>query len=179
MPTDTEIAEAYSWAMEHAAIQTRNRGSDLAEIAGDAATDGVMWALGRYIPAKGEFGPFSAAAVRRCVRRAILAHVQRDKPAVFSLDTKGDREGDWLARDDKAAPLTIDDLPEDLAFAVRLYMVDGYDLRECGMLLGCDKNAVQRKLRKAAELLAPGRIVPDRKTGSRRLGRTKPDRDSH
>ena len=86
MPTDTDFSEAYEWALEHAAIQSRGRGADLAEVAHDAATDGVVWARDNYNPAKGAFCPFSAAIVRRCVSRAIQAHNRRDRPSVFSLD---------------------------------------------------------------------------------------------
>lgn len=181
MPTATEtipedeMRAALEWAMEHVEITARRRGRDMEEALIDSATDSVMWAVRSYDPARGAFGPFSAAAVKRAVRLAVIRFVQerqqRPEPAELPESLAASR------RQSSADSLTIEDLPEDLAFAVRLYFVDGYDLRECGALMGCDKNAVQRKLRKAAELLAPGRVAPVRKAGARRLDRTKPDRE--
>jgi len=173
---EAEMTAAYQWALEHADIKARNRGGEVAEIARDAATDGLMWARDNYLPARGAFGPFCAAAVRRVVGRAILAHVQRERPAVFSLDAADDDGGDGRPGKE-ASPMLIGDLPEDLAFAVRLYMVDGFGLRDCGALLGVGPNVVQRMLRKAAALLAPGRTAPIRRAGERRLGRTKYEAD--
>ena len=170
---DDEMREAYSWALDHAAIATRGRSADLTEAASDAATDGVMWARDNYDPAKGDFGAFAASAVRRCVGRAIMAHVQRDRPTVVSLDDEGCRNELAAARDASTPPLTIADLPDDLAFCVRLYMVDGFNLRDIGLLTGSGPNAVQRKIRQAAALLAPGRMAPVRKAGARRLGRVE------
>lgn len=48
-------------------------------------------------------------------------------------------------------------------------MVDGFNLRDCGLLLGCSQNTVKRRLVQAAELLAPGRMRPERKKGTKRL----------
>lgn len=169
--SDKDVADAYAWALGHAAHASRGRCPDLAEAIHDAATDGVVWAVESFDPSKvgrGGFASFSASAVRRCVKRALYQWVNRERPDVFSIDADGGPEPESNAA---VQPLTMADLPEDLAFTVRLYMVDGYSLREVGVLTGVGPNVVQRKLRKAAELLAPGRVKPQRKAGERRLGR--------
>jgi hypothetical protein len=48
-------------------------------------------------------------------------------------------------------------------------MVDCYNLREIGLLVGQSPNTVDQKLKKAAALLAEGRIAPDRRKGEKRL----------
>lgn len=171
--SEAEFAEAYDYAMRHVKSQTRRRA--LADLLHDAATDGLMWARKNYDPARGKFGAFAANAVRVAVKRAVMGHVQQQaiRPSISELTEFQAAP----ARKSQCERLTIDDLPERLAFAVRLYMVDGYDLRECGMLLGVAPNTVRQMLRKAAELLAPDHAAPVRKAGERRLGRTDFERD--
>lgn len=167
--TDTEIAEAYTRALAHAAGVGR-RFPALAELALDAATDGVLWAAQHYNRAVGPFVAFAGAAVRRFVGRALhkAADKRRDKPTVGTITD------DLAARETPAAgevPLsaTIRDLPDDERDAVRLFMLDGYNLRDCGFLLGCSPETVRTRLRQAAERLAPNAARPARGNGERRL----------
>lgn len=166
---DAAMEGAYAAALRHVLYSSCGRGDEYTDVLLDAATDGIIWARDRYDPARGPFGAFAGVAMRRCVRRAMIAHGQRVRPMVYHMGTR--EEADLQAQPD-AVPMLIGDLPDDIAFAVRLYMVDGYDLRDCGLLLGAGPNAVQRMLRKAGMLLAPGRVVPVRRAGERRLGRT-------
>ena len=50
---------------------------------------------------------------------------------------------------------TINDLPEELQSAIRLYFIDGYSFRDCAMLLGCSVETVRVRLQRAAEILKP------------------------
>lgn len=107
-------------------------------------------------------------------RRAIAADANKDKLDSFSIDA-----AEWEpAGNAEVQPLTIADLPEELAFTVRLFVVDGYTLRDCGMLLGVSHDTVARRLREAAKLLAPGRIAPVPRSGQRRLDGARGSRRS-
>lgn len=169
---EAEFARVYAWAMRHVLFEARGRGDEYRDALLDAATDGLLWVRDRFDPAFGRdgFRHFAERVVRQAVSRAKLRRFERgqSRPGMEAL------AGDTPAspKESSAAPLMIADLPDDLAFVVRLTFVDEYDLRDCGLLTGAGPNAVQAKLRKAAALLAPGRVVPARAAGARRLGRT-------
>ena len=177
--TDEVFASAYADAIRYAGIKARGRGGEYADTILDAATDALLWARGRYDPAlagPSGFESFAARAVRVAVSRAAAGDCRSaiTRPTASGLP---DAVAASARQSAGATPLLIADLPEDLAFVVRLYFTDGYDLRDCGLLLGVGPNVVQRKLRQAAELLAPGRVAPVRGAGTRRLGRV--DYDAH
>ncbi|MFO0823036.1 MAG: helix-turn-helix domain-containing protein [Gemmataceae bacterium] len=78
-PTESEIAATYKLAIIHAKRRTRGRPA-LFEEAQDAATDGVMWSLKNFDPARagvGSFESFALAAVRRFVHRRICQAAAR------------------------------------------------------------------------------------------------------
>lgn len=177
IPEDV-MADVYTRALRHAEIMTQRRGSDeLSELALDAATNAIMWSRDNFDPSKATgtgFRGFAMQAVRVSVARAIAGHFRRDRPVMQSLDTEledGRRSGDAVEGGAEVERLTIADLDEELAFIVRLYMIDGFTLRDIGLLIGCGAEAVRRKIHHAAELLAPGRIKPTRRNGERKLRR--------
>jgi DNA-directed RNA polymerase specialized sigma24 family protein len=163
---ESDVSAAYTSALSHAKGYARGD-AERVELFTDAATDAVLWAIAHCNNA-GTFAEFARSAVRRFVGRA--AH--RLKVKNESRPTPEPLPEQVADRDTKpATPLLIEDLPEDLGIVVRLYFVDAYDLREIAMLTGQSFKTVQRKLRRAAELLAEGRIKPERKAGTRRLSK--------
>jgi|GEM_PF-6375750 len=133
----------------------------------DGATNAVLWARDNCKNAD-TFIPFTKAAVRRWLGRTMSRisrkHKTRGDTVALTFDVAATRT------QAPVQPMLIEDLPEDLAFAVRLYMIDGYNLRDCGMLMGCSPNTVDLKLKQAAELLADGRLKkPERRKGEKRL----------
>lgn len=175
---DDHFSRSYEWAVGFA--ERRAAGFvDAADPLLDAATEGLLWARA-HCRTLGEWDRFSRASVMQAVGRAYAKCARRahDRPGVISIDP--DESHDPRSRfaavrqQDLHAvtaevPLLIADLPEVLAFTVRLYFVDGHSLRDCGLLLGCSQNTVKRRLHQAAALLAPGRIEPERIKGTKRL----------
>lgn len=161
---DDAFARSYEWAMSYA--ERRAVGfADAAEPLVDAATEGLLWARAHCRTVE-EWDKFARASVAHAVGRAYAKCARRahDRPAVEVLDMEC-----GAPTSDTETPLMIADLPEVLAFTVRLYFVDGLNLRDCGLLLGCSQNTVKRRLHQAAALLAPGRIAPERVKGTKRL----------
>lgn len=151
------VAAAYKWALSHARSRTRGN-HEVEDELHDAATNAVMWSVAHCTDAT-TFPQQCKAAVRLWVSRQVgrITLKRRNRPERHELP-KG-----LVGRDEKPVrPLLIEDLPEDLAFIVRLHTVDGFTVREIGLLTGMGHNTAHRKLQKAAELLAAGRIVPER-----------------
>lgn len=165
---ESEVSAAYKSALAFAKRRGRGR-LDITEALIDSATDAVMWCVQKCEDVK-TFRRFATRTVSHWVRRA-------EKRAEFRAGQKppacplSEEAADALEsrREKPSEPLLIEDLPDDLAFIVRLYMVDGYTLREIGLLVSCSPNTVDLKLKKAAELLAPGRMKPDRGKNEKRL----------
>jgi DNA-directed RNA polymerase specialized sigma24 family protein len=186
-PTDAEIATAYALALSYA--KRRAPGPDeLTECAIDAATDGVMWAIGHYSAEKAPKGflPFAAAAVSKWVWRKVSEHAKRhaERPGVVSFDSLADDgtdapaayAGEWLEDNKRSLgnvplPAILADLPDDLLAAVRFFYVDKYDLRECGLLLGCEMETVRRRLKAAADILGDDLPARARRNGEKRMVR--------
>ena len=171
-PTDDEIEEAYAHAMRQAEKAGR-KWPAFAERAVDSATDAVLWARANFDATKagpGGFPALAAVIVKRALKCARIAHARR---AVGDATEFPLRDSEPIARQSSgnAAAKFIDDLPDDLAFAAFLYSSCGYNLRDCGLLMGCSANTVQVKLHRAAELLAPGGVRPARRNGEKRLAR--------
>lgn len=163
--SEDEIAQIYKWALQHAngCVQ---RPAEAKEGARDAATDGVVWAINNYDPAKGPFRKFAQYTVRLVVRLFMgRTHDRRqNRPPSLSLSSTGtDEDGErfeFVASDHAATgrvPMgsAINDLPEELQSAIRFYFVDGYSFRDCAMLLGCSAETVRFRLQRAAEILKP------------------------
>lgn len=164
------IEKAYSWACEHARTRAVG-GSEVEDELTDAATNAVLWAIQRCTNAD-TFTNFAKAAVRRWVARQAhrIKLKRRNRPRAADPHHEGTVD-DARARQGKPTkPTLIQELPEDLAFVVRLYMVDGYSMREIGLLVGCSPNTVDLKLKRAAALLNDGPLVaPVRRNGEKRL----------
>lgn len=161
---DADIAAVYEWALSHARSRTRGDWSAADELA-DAATDAVLWSI-QHCKDATTFRQFAKQAVRRWVGRQIgrIVKKRNNRPAGAPLPEQVEGREAKPVR-----PMLIEELPEDLAFLVRLYMVDGYTVREAGALCGIGHNTAARKLKQAAELLAAGRIAPERRKGEKRL----------
>ena len=171
MIADDDIKAAY----ERGLAQARQRAggnSDVEQELIDAATSAVMWALEHCRDAT-TFRQFAASAVRRWIGRQLHRIKLKNRPNMQGIDAQdgAERRFDYLAaRDAKPErPMLIEDLPEELGFVVRLYMVDGYTLRDIGMLVGKSPNTVALMLKEAASMLAPGREAPTRNNGEKRL----------
>lgn len=166
---EAAIASAYSWAIEHARIRARG-GSEVEDELTDAATSAVLWAIQRCTnPAT--FENFAKAATRRWVARQLnrIKLKRERRPRADPVDELGVEDLHQRATK-PVRPVLIDDLPEDLAFLVRLYTQDAFTLREIGLLTGQSPNTVDIKLKAAALLLWDGiRILPTRPTGQKRL----------
>lgn len=162
---DAEFAKLYEWAVGFAERRAHGFATASEDLL-DAATSGLLWARD-HCKSVGEWDRFARASVRQAVARAYAKCARRAKhrPTMEALDV----ERDPPTSEAEAAPLLIADLPEELAVAVRFFMVDGFTLRDCGLLLGVSQNTVKRRLVQAAELLAPGRIRPVRRRGEKRL----------
>ena len=167
---EAEIALAYKKALRYARRKADGV-ANLQEPFIDAATSAILWTLENcHDPAT--FGAQCWAAVALWTARQRQREARRwacKGSRVASTDTP-----DNIVDTSRASgPLLIGDLPDDLAFAVRLYMIDGFNLRDCGLLLGCSAHAVQDMLTKAAKLLAPGTTMPVRRLGEKRLRPTE------
>jgi DNA-directed RNA polymerase specialized sigma24 family protein len=163
---ESDVKTAYEGALAYAA-RFAIPYADGQEQYTDAATDGVMWAIRNCTNADTFLG-FCRSAVRKFVKRKWhkLREKRESRPGVEALPEH------VADRDTKPVkPINIEELPEDLACIVTFYLVEGYDLREIAMLTGQCFKTVQRKLQRAAALLAEGRIKPARKPGERRLSK--------
>lgn len=162
---DAEVAKAYNSALSNARTWARGD-ADRVEAFTDAATDAVVWAVANCNNAD-TFGAFARSAVRRFLWRTSrkLRQKAANRPAVQSLVNE-----DPAGREGKPTrPILIEELPEELAVIVRFYFDDGYDLRQIALLTGLSFKTVQRRLQAAGEMIAEGRMKPDRKSGERRL----------
>ncbi|MBP3954015.1 sigma-70 family RNA polymerase sigma factor [Gemmata sp. G18] len=162
---DADYSAVYRWALGFA--HKRAGGNDETEqVLIDAAADAILWARDNCTN-PGTFIPFAKTAIRRWFGRSLhrLKLRRSNRPAVVSLTHEVARR----RVEQPAKPVLIDELPEDLAFVVRLYMIDSYTCREIGLLTGRSHDTVNRMLHRAAELLAPGRIKPERRNGEKCL----------
>lgn len=157
------------------------RRRDLLEIAHDAATDAVMWALDKYDPERHRsFRGLALRTVKNSVWARVKNHyrsrtdrgeyrrspepeqtaasagrVKRKKRHVPHVELMGEFSGEYEAK-----PITDDRLPEGLAErltaeelrAVRLYYIGGYTTRECGKILGVHHSTIEKHLKRVAEL---------------------------
>jgi DNA-directed RNA polymerase specialized sigma24 family protein len=147
----TILTQAHRWAAG------QGRTEEEREVAVDAATDAIVKALESFDPTRGDFGTWALLHVRPKVHQRIGRHRARfhGRPAVGQMPDEFDAE----ARDLPSAgrvPMTADlrDLPADLRDAVRFFYIDGFSLRDCGLLLGCSHHEVRARLAQAAGLLA-------------------------
>ncbi len=152
------VAETYLWAIQYAARQGR-RLPDAAESFIDAATDAVLYARARCRDLT-TWPAFARSLVALAVRRASMKRSRRLKIAgpTFSLDARDEASRlvrEVAARSDAGTRLTIADLDQELAFVARLWLVDGFTTRDIALLTPHDKNAVLRRLRRAAAILDP------------------------
>lgn len=161
---DATLKAVYGWALRHAAHHARGE-DETEQVLIDAATNGILWAQERCTCAD-SFARFARTAVRRFVHRSLVkSRVKRfNRPEVGALPEQVEGRS---AKPTK--PTLIADLPDDLAFVVRLYMVDGYTLREIGLLVGRSPNTVDLMLKKAARLLEPEGKAPPRRCREKRL----------
>lgn len=180
-PTDAQVAAAFAAALAYAErVAGEGAHWETLDAARDGATNGIMWALRNWNAAKagdGGFEAFASKGFRRFVGRA-LAHLARSlhsRPNVVSLSGLEDagREVEIVAKAvaSGAIPLpeAVQELPEELRSAVRLFYVDRLTLRECGLLLGCAPDTVQERLKRAAVALAPDQPRPVRPAGEKRM----------
>jgi DNA-directed RNA polymerase specialized sigma24 family protein len=145
----------------------------LIEVATDAATDAVVWALQRYTPDRGPFDSFALAAARKFIWRAIereaiqfaagRRHVELNEDTVTAPTRSSHDDGR-----DVQLPESVRELPPDLRDTVRFFFLDRYDIRDCGLLLGCGHETVRARLKRAAELLADDQRVHRPHTAGRR-----------
>lgn len=166
---DAVLQEAYQWALRQAQSKAQ-RQQDIAEEMLDAATDAVLWCVERCTSVE-TFKGFVRATVQRWLSRKVAkARMKCAHRVPVGVITDEIRDGLESRNEKPAAPLLIEDLPEDLAFIVRLYMVDGYNCRDIGLLVNQSHNTVNLKLKRAAEMLAAGRMdKPERRKGEKRL----------
>ncbi len=168
-PTPAETTKAYRLAMAFASRLAPGT-NERADAAKDAATDAVVWALSRYDPRLGSFEAFALSAVRRFVGRKIkvLNRKAATRPAVGELT-----EEMPAVNPDRfeaiALGVSIRELPDDLRDTVRLFYIDRYTMRDCGLLLGCALATVRKRLRRAARILDAGRPNSRYGTGTRRM----------
>ncbi len=144
----------------------RARGSsEVEEVLIDAATDALMWARTNCKNAT-TFIALAKSAVRRWFGRALHRHKlkKNNRPGFGGLPEQVEGR-----REKPTKPMMIEELPDDIAFVVWLYMVDAYTCREISLLTGQSHDTVNRKLHRAAELLSPGRLKPSRGNGEKRL----------
>jgi DNA-directed RNA polymerase specialized sigma24 family protein len=155
---------AYDWALAFA--RTRARGSsEVEEVLIDAATDALMWAQRQCTDAF-TFVPLAKSAVRRWFGRALHRHKlkKNNRPGCGGLPEQVEGRHEKPTK-----PMLIEDLPDDLAFVVRLYMIDSFTCREIGHLTGRSHDTVSRMLKQAALIIGAGREVPSRRNGEKRF----------
>jgi DNA-directed RNA polymerase specialized sigma24 family protein len=195
---EAEFTRVYKKALRYAVTQTKGR-PQVEEAAEMAATDACMWALQNYDQTRANantvtnFAAFTWSAVSRFVSRAIVRSEERRKRAPSQLsdfvEACGDEGGeigeaelDALAVYDTdgttteegkiCLPESIQSLPPDLAFTVRLFYIDKYSLRDIELLTGVSKSTVQVRLIQAAKLLSTDQAKrPERHHKAKRLCR--------
>lgn len=173
--TDADVERVLKAAHQEADRRTRHMPA-LRELATDAATDGVCWALRRYSADRGSFEAFALTTVRSFIWKQVSASATKHKnrPVVVEL---GDELRDILAAPDRSEHYTERDfvlpenvaaLPPDLRDAVRLFHIDKYDLRDIGLLMGCTMETARRRLLQAAKALGGELARPERAAGAKR-----------
>lgn len=177
MVSDHDISAALT-AVHALADSIAPRPADANDAARDAATDAVLWAIANYQSERGSFSGMARSAAKRFIQRAMYrrAHKYAQGPVVLSLSGVGDDGRDVdiagpIAVDSLALPDSLQQLPEDLRHVVRLFYIDQFDMRECGLLLGVGHETVRRWLGKAAKLLQPHSPRSSRRNGEKRLVR--------
>lgn len=169
---DAELADLLDAAHGYARRQA-GQNHELAEVLIDAATDGLCRAHRQFDPVRGAWKAFAWRVIKSEVRVAVRRYRDRKaaRPGFGPLP-----DIDPAARTLPSAgaiplPAVVRDLPADLRDAVRFYYVDGHDLEDTGLLMGCGKDLVRKKLAEAAAMLAPDLDAPTRTKGTRRLER--------
>lgn len=162
---DDLFTAAYEDAMQVVGRYAR-RNPTLGDEIHDAAVSALLWAREHCNDAM-TFKAFAGRAVATWISRTLWKLKQKAarRPVTGQLTHDVARRG--VAK--PVRPLLIEDLPEDLAFVVRLYFVDSYSLREIGLLTGTSANTADVMLKRAAALLAPGRVAPARRKGEKCL----------
>lgn len=161
---ESDFASVYEWSQSFAKTKARGN-ADTEQLLIDACTDAVMWAVQKCTCAE-TFVNFAKSAIRRWVSRKLAkAKAKRQiRPLCGPLPEQVESRSEKPVK-----PMLIGDLPEDLAFIVRLYMVDGYTCRDIGHLVGKGHNTVNLMLKRAAQMLDPGATAPSRRNGEKRL----------
>jgi len=160
------VAAAYQWALAHARHRCRGNAEAEDELI-DAATNAVMWSIA-HCNDGATFPQQCKAAVRLWVSRQIgrIVRKRKNRPTGVPLV-----DGLTCREAKPVRPILIEELPADIGFIVRLYFVDGYAVRDIGLLVGLGHNTVARKLHLAAEMIAAGRMAPERAKGQKVMGR--------
>lgn len=162
----TTLNLAHKYAAKRAHTDERR------EEAIDAATDGIMRALENYDAGRGPFLAYAMSIVRLEVFNRLRRHGNKAarRPLMTQLSEEFQAGEDAQPAGEVPMSAELKDLPEDLRDAVRFYHIDGFDLRDCGLLMGCSAETVRQRLHRAAELLAPDAAEkPDRQPGERRM----------
>lgn len=149
------------------------------ELADDAATDAVMWALSKYVPESHQ--SFRGLALRTVIRRTkqrLRNHHRNEESHGGEPDHLGDSAGEHAAPvesspPDGSLPFEIREaLTKREAQAVQLFYVGRWTLAECGRKLGgLNKMKVRRLLKSAAKKIDPNRKPQVYEAGNHRLCR--------
>lgn len=155
--TEADVAKALTEGQRYAKRRARNS-AKLAEVAGDAVTDALVWSIQVFDPSRGvRFSSFVSKAVERFVWRKIGQSAKRfhEGPTHCELNENIPAPKRALVGGDGTG-LSLDarELPGDLRDTVRFFYVDRFDVRECAMLLGCSSETIRDRLRRAAKALA-------------------------
>lgn len=158
-------------ALAHRFAAGRARIDAQREAAQDAATDAIVRAVRDWNPQRGPFKAFAMWLVAHEVKKRLKRRAERhaEQPTVEPITAATHLIASPLpAAGEVPMSHELRDLPPDLRDAVRFYYTDGFDLRECGLLLGCSAETVRARLERAAVMLAPdGATLPTRKKGER------------
>jgi RNA polymerase sigma factor (sigma-70 family) len=172
--SNEDVERALRDAHRYAVSRTR-RCPALAEIATDAAVDEIVWRLPRFDEGRGDpFGAFVAASVKLFVGRAIARSAEKHatRPTHVDLDDTPVAAPNRSTHDDGRdvqLPEAVQELPAELRDSVRLFYLDGFDLRDIGLLMGCTMETVRRRLKLAARALSADVARPERKSGAKRM----------
>ncbi|HEY1190444.1 MAG TPA: hypothetical protein VGE74_22615 [Gemmata sp.] len=161
---EPDLAGVYDWAQKFARAKACGN-PDAEESLIDAGTDAILWAVEKCTCAD-SFTNFAKTAIRRWVARKLAKARKRRQVRPLCGPLPEQVEG---RAEKPVKPMLIGDLPEDLAFVVRLYMVDGFTCRDIGHLTGTSHNTVNLKLKRAAAMLDPTAVAPRRRNGEKRL----------
>ena len=187
MPATTkQIEKAYAKAigLAEGVAPTEN---EIRDAAMSAAGDSVMWAIKNLDEKRVDSFPgfafcaakrFVGRAVRRATRRLAMAPCQLsallgpddsgNTVSESALEQLGDLfEGEGLG--EAALSVEMSELPDSLAFVVRLFYIDKFSVRDISLLSNIGKSTVCDRLRKAARLLRPEGVIPVRKPKAKRM----------